>query len=103
MTKREKEMERMHILSTIVAYPDLSTRDVRDRVNQECQHDAFDSLPTVSPQGITGKLNALSLAGLVTAWNDLDVLRWRATNDGCAAWAKCDVAGLAALGREPKP
>lgn len=85
---KEKEMERMHLLSTIVNYPDRSTQEIRDIANDECQHDSFDPLPHISPRGITGKLNGLSLAGLIDGWQDGGEMRWRPTDNGAQAWAE---------------
>jgi hypothetical protein len=87
-SKKLKEMERMHLLATVVAYPGLSTQGVRDRANSEAQHDDFDPLPFIQPQGITGKLNALSIDRLVTGWQDIDVVRWDPTEKGRQVWAE---------------
>ena len=80
MTAREKDLERFHLVSTLVQYPASSTQDVLERANEECQHDDFDPLPKISPQGIVGKLNSLSLAGLVRGWDDGVTMRWQATD-----------------------
>lgn len=88
---RRDDAERFHLLSTIITYPGLNTQDVRDRANEECQHDAFDPLPRISPQGIVGKLLGLERRGLVTSWRDFDGKRWEPTQAGREAWAHYEV------------
>lgn len=77
-----KKLERMHLLATVVEYPGLPTQEVRDRANNEAQHDVFDPLPFVTPQGITAKLNSLSLAGLVEGYLSPEGMRWLPTDKG---------------------
>lgn len=75
MTAAEKRLERLHILRMMQAmgYP-APAAAICERANEECSveegHpdlDALDALPLISPRGITSKLNAMSLAGLVVA------------------------------------
>jgi hypothetical protein len=86
VTKREKELERMHLLSTIVNYPWRLAAEVADLANNECQHDLFDPLPFISPRGITAKLNAMSLAGLLDGSVTVEGIQWCATDEGERAW-----------------
>lgn len=80
-------MERFHLLATVVIYPSMSMADVRDRANNECQHDDFDPLPMIEPRAISPKLKALQTAGLVARWQDFDCDRWDPTDAGREAWA----------------
>lgn len=87
-SRSERELERFHLLSTVAAYPGLSTQDVRDRANEECQHDLFDPLPLMTPQAVTGKLKALERDGLIEGWVDFNGVRWDPTDAGRKAWAE---------------
>lgn len=97
----EREYERFHLLATVVTYPSLSTHDVRDRANEECQHDLFDPLPLMTPQSVSGKLKALERDGLIESWVDFNGVRWDPTDEGRKAWAfyeaylKADAVGKA--------
>lgn len=86
-TKPASELERFHLLASVVAYPNMSTAGVRERANDECQHDDFDPLPMISPQAIMPRLKALQVAGLVARWRDYDCDRWDPTVAGRAAWS----------------
>jgi DNA-binding HxlR family transcriptional regulator len=63
-----KMLERILILRTIINYgPEIPAKDIADRASTECDHDLLDSLPAISRRGISQKLQAMSLEGLVTA------------------------------------
>lgn len=81
-SKELKKLDRMHLLSTVVEYPGLPTQEVRDRANNEAQHDVFDPVPFATPQGITGKLNSMSRDGLLDGWPSPEGMRWEATVKG---------------------
>jgi hypothetical protein len=70
-----------------------------DLANAECSvpedhpHlEAIDALPLISPHGITAKLNAMSLDGLVTLWDGGNCWpnEWSLTDKGRAAIAAAD-------------
>lgn len=82
LTKQVREHERIHLLLTLGEYGPLTASDLRSRMNEECSLEMFDYLPLVSPQGITAKLNALSVAGLVTGSGH--PIEWEATDKGKA-------------------
>lgn len=65
MTKREKYLERIHILRTLSNYGPQHASDLADRANSECDHDVFDDLPEISRRGIGQKLQAMEDEGLV--------------------------------------
>ncbi len=76
MTAAEKRLERLHILRTMRnAVIAMTAKDIASRANAECSVSedhpdlgAIDALPPISPRGITAKLNAMSLDGLVVMW-----------------------------------
>lgn len=86
-----REMELFHLLATVVTYPGMSTADVRDRANNECQHDDFDPLPMIEQRAIAPKLKSLQASGLVARWRDFDCDRWEPTDAGREAWAAYEV------------
>lgn len=67
MTKREKYLERVLILRTLVNYGPMFASDLADRANTECDIDALDGLPEITRRGIGMKLDSLNRLGLV-AW-----------------------------------
>lgn len=66
MTKsRQKHLERIHIIRTLINYGPLSAVELAYHCNTECDHDALEALPEINPRGITMKLQGMSLDGLV--------------------------------------
>lgn len=85
MTPRdERELERRHLLSLLAHYGPMHAASLADRANDECLHDAFDGLPTISRRGIGQKLAAMWEGGLVTrAWQkDSRLYLWSVTDAG---------------------
>lgn len=69
------ELERIHILRTIIRLDNGSGVPgalIAENASEECDHDAFDELPSISARGIGQKLSAMSLDGLVKADYDED-------------------------------
>jgi hypothetical protein len=89
VTKREKYLERIHILRTLINYGPTYGANLAERCNTECDHDAFDDLAEIKPRGITQKLNALSLEGMARGWwpGDGQPMLWEVTEKGRAASA----------------
>lgn len=85
---RLRELERIHLLRTLVNYGPMTATRVAEVANGACDDEAFDGLPEISARAIAGKLNGLSIAGLVTAEHRRAervadrVLIWRVTKHG---------------------
>jgi hypothetical protein len=84
--KRAKYLERVHILRTLINQGPLSGIELADRANQECDHDAFETLPAISRRGIGQKLSAMALDGLVVGTQAVRFapLTWAVTDRGRA-------------------
>lgn len=75
MTKRQRELERIHLLRTMIEMGHAAPAvEICGRANTECsvdeddpRLDEIDALPLISPRAITAKLDSMSLDGLVTA------------------------------------
>lgn len=82
--KRLREMERIHLLRILAQHGPMFASDLADRANQECDHDAFEDLPTISRRAIGQKLTALWSAGLVARElvKTVRMYRWSISEQG---------------------
>jgi hypothetical protein len=65
---REKFLERVHLLRTLINYGPASAVDIAERANSVWDDEMFAGLPEIKRRGITSKLNGMSLNGMVTGW-----------------------------------
>lgn len=85
---RERYLERIHIVRTLINYGPLSAVELAYHCNTECDHDALETLPEINPRGLTMKLNGMAVDGLVQASYGpvlrlaSSPLQWRATGQG---------------------
>ncbi len=83
MTKRQRELERIHLLSTMCEIGRAApASEICERANNECsvgeddpRLDEIDALPVISARGITAKLDSMMLDGLVTTFYGVP-LKW---------------------------
>lgn len=96
--KRLRELERIHILRTIVRLDDgkgVHGISIADGANDECDHSLLETVPRLSRRAMGQKLNAMSLDGLVQAhWQSADRLYlWTVTRKGRAMAASIGEEG----------
>lgn len=80
----ERELERQHLLRTLVNYGPMRAAALADRANEERDSAASRELPTISRRGIGQKLTAMWSDGLVTReWQEDERLYvWAASDEG---------------------
>ena len=92
--KRLKELERIHILRTIINFggdAGMYGASIADKANEECDHPALEGLPPLTRRGMGAKLSGMWGAGLVKpAYYFEDPALWKATDAGRVLAASID-------------